>query len=40
MRWMSRRPLWAWRLMFVLSPYHRGYDAGYRQAVRNMRACL
>lgn len=34
----KRRARWPWWLLFHLSPYHRGYDAGYEQAVRNLDA--
>jgi len=34
-----RRAYWPWWLLYTFSPYHRGYDQGYEQAVKNLRAC-
>jgi hypothetical protein len=27
-------PYWVWWLLYTVSPYHRGYDHGYKAAVK------
>lgn len=35
---LCRGPYWLWKLLYTISPYHRGYDAGYLQMVKNVSA--
>jgi hypothetical protein len=38
-RLLCRGPHWLWWCLYHFSPYHRGYDRGYEQAIGNVKAC-
>lgn len=35
---LCRGPYWLWKLLYAVSPYHRGHNAGYEQGVAAMKA--